>query len=260
MVINNFYLIYSALFGACIGSFLNVCILRIPRKVSIVFPPSACPKCNYKLKWYDNIPVLSYISLLGKCRNCREKISVQYPVVEIISGFFGYLCVLLFSISFQAFFVFIFASALIVISFIDLEHKIIPDIISLPGIPIFFILALFLKEQPVIDLILGILTGGGFLYLIAFSYKLFTGKDGMGGGDVKLLAMIGGFIGYKGVFFTIFASSFIGTIIGVTIIALKGKDMKYAVPFGPFLSLGALLYIFAGDFLINLYFSKILGL
>lgn len=260
MVINNFYLIYSALFGACIGSFLNVCILRIPRKVSIVFPPSACPKCNYKLKWYDNIPVLSYISLLGKCRKCREKISVQYPVVEIISGFFGYLCVLLFSISFQAFFVFIFASALIVISFIDLEHKIIPDIISLPGIPIFFILALFLKEQPVIDLILGILTGGGFLYLIAFSYKLFTGKDGMGGGDVKLLSMIGGFIGYKGVFFTIFASSFIGTIIGVTIIALKGKDMKYAVPFGPFLSLGALLYIFAGDFIINLYFSKILGL
>lgn len=255
MLTQNFILICSAIFGACIGSFLNVCILRIPKEISIVFPPSTCPKCNYQIKWYDNIPVLSYIFLRGRCRSCKNKISIQYPVVEAITAFFGFYSILFFSFSINALVVFFFLCILIIISFIDLEHKIIPNILSIPGIPIFFILSYFTFNFHILDLILGVLIGGGSLFLVAFLYKAVTGKDGMGFGDVKLLAMIGAFIGFKGVFFTIFASSLIGTITGLLLIALKGKNMTYALPFGPFLTIGAIIYLFHGNFLIDLYFN-----
>jgi leader peptidase (prepilin peptidase)/N-methyltransferase len=257
MVPENFILIASFIFGSCIGSFLNVCILRIPGNISIVFPPSQCPKCENKIKWYDNIPVLSYIILMGKCRFCKTKISIQYPIVEILAGFFAFYSVFSFSLSLKALFVFIFICALIVISFIDLEHKIIPDIISLPGIIIFFAAALVIGEIPFFDLVLGVLTGGGTLYLIAVLYYFASKKEGMGGGDIKLLAMIGAFTGYKGVFFTIFASSLTGTLVGIIAMIIKGKDMKYAVPFGPFLSLGAVIYIFFGKTLVFYYLSFI---
>jgi len=167
--------------------------------------------------------------------------------------------VFIFSLTIKSLFVFVFICVLVVVSVIDLHHKIIPDIISLPGIPVFFILALIINEIKILDLILGVLIGGGILYLIAFLYYLFTKKEGMGGGDIKLLAMIGGFIGYKGVLFTIFASSLIGTTIGLLLIMVKGRDMKYAIPFGPFLSLGALIYIFFGDYLIFQYINFIRG-
>ncbi|MCB9480682.1 MAG: prepilin peptidase [Desulfobacteraceae bacterium] len=255
----NFILLASSIFGSCIGSFLNVCILRIPRDISIAFPPSSCTNCKEPIKWYDNIPVLSYIFLLGRCRNCKTKISIQYPLVELFTGLTAFYTVFSFSLTLKAFFVFIFACVLIVISIIDLHHQIIPDIISLPGIPFFFILALILNEIELTDLVLGILLGGGILYLIAFLYYFLAKKEGMGGGDIKLLAMIGGFIGYKGVFFTIFVSSVLGTVIGIFLILLKGRDMKYAVPFGPFLSLGALIYIYFGDLIIFHYINFIRG-
>ncbi|MDY0361848.1 MAG: prepilin peptidase [Desulforegulaceae bacterium] len=255
----NFILFASFIFGSCIGSFLNVCILRIPNDISIAFPPSACTKCNEPIKWYDNIPVLSYIFLMGKCRNCKTKISIQYPLVELFTGFMAFYTVLSFSLTIKTVFVFIFACVLIVISVIDLHHQIIPDIISLPGIPVFFVLAIILKEINFLDLVLGILLGGGILYLIAFLYYFFTKKEGMGGGDIKLLAMIGAFIGYKGIFFTIFFSSVLGTIIGIILIIIKGRNMKYALPFGPFLSLGALIYIYFGDFIIYHYINFIRG-
>jgi len=255
----NFILFASYIFGSCIGSFLNVCILRIPRDISIAFPPSACTNCNEPIKWYDNIPVFSYIFLLGRCRNCKTKISIQHPLVELFTGFMAFYTVWSFSLSLKALFIFIFICILIVISIIDLHHQIIPDIISLPGIPVFFIFALILNEIELFDLILGIIVGGGILYLIAFLYFFLTKKEGMGGGDIKLLAMIGSFIGYKGVFFTIFVSSVLGTIIGILLILLKGRDMKYAVPFGPFLSLGALIYIYFGNFIIFHYINFIRG-
>lgn len=258
MLIDNFTLFYSAVLGACIGSFLNVCILRIPEKISIVFPPSSCPKCNYNLKWYDNIPILSFVMLKGKCRNCKTKISFQYPLVEIIASLFAILSVYYFSFSLKALAVFIFAAVLLVISFIDLKHKIIPDVISLPGIPFFLTLGYFVCKIPFLELILGIIIGGGSLYLIAFLYYLLTKKDGMGGGDIKLLAMIGAFLGYKGVFFTIFASSIIGTTIGIIYMLISKKDMKFAVPFGPFLSMGSVIYIFLGDIIISFYINNII--
>ena len=259
MITNNFILISSAIFGACIGSFLNVCILRIPNDISIVFPPSSCPECQEPIKWYDNIPLFSYLILLGKCRNCKTKISFQYFLVELISAFFAFYSVLKFSLTLKAFFVFVFISALIVISFIDLKHKIIPDVISLPGIPFFLTASFFSMDINITDLFMGVLIGGGCLYLIAFFYKLATGKDGMGGGDIKLLAMIGAFTGYKGVFFTIFAASMMGTVIGFMVIMIKGKNMKYAVPFGPFLSAGALIFVFWGNAIINIYLNLLIN-
>lgn len=255
----NLILFASFIFGTCIGSFLNVCILRIPNDISIAFPPSSCTKCKEPIKWYDNIPVISYIFLLGRCRNCGTKISIQYPLVELFTGFISVYTVFSFSLTLKSLFVFIFVCSLIVISVIDLYHQIIPDIITLPGIPVFFVLALILNELNFVDLLLGIAVGGGILYLIAFIYYFLTKKEGMGGGDIKLLAMTGAFIGYKGVFFTIFASSLTGTIIGIFLIILKGRNMKFAIPFGPFLSLGALIYIYFGDFIIHHYINFITG-
>lgn len=259
MYSSNFILFASFIFGSCIGSFLNVCILRIPNDISIAFPPSSCTNCDTPIKWYDNIPVLSYIFLLGRCRKCKEKISLQYPIVELFTGFMAFYTVFSFSLTLKSLFIFVFVCVLTVISVIDLHHKIIPDVISLPGIPVFLVLALLINETSFTDLVLGILAGGGILYLIAFGYYLLTKKEGMGGGDIKLLAMIGAFTGFKGVFFTIFSSSLIGTAAGIFLMILKGRNMKYAIPFGPFLSLGALIYIYFGDIIIFHYINFIRG-
>ncbi|PIE75105.1 MAG: prepilin peptidase [Deltaproteobacteria bacterium] len=251
--------IAAGIYGACIGSFMNVCIARIPEKMSIVSPRSYCPSCGSQIKWYDNIPVISYLILSGKCRQCNKKISIQYPAVEIMTAFFSVYSISSFSFTLKALAVFIFVSVLIVISFIDLEHKIIPDIISLPGIPLFFAAGFFIMGWNLKNLVLGVLVGGGSLYLVALIYYLITKKEGMGGGDIKLLAMIGAFIGYKGVFFTVFASSLTGTLAGIAFMLLKEKNFKYAIPFGPFLSLGAVIYIFLGKYLINVYMNLIIN-
>lgn len=241
-------------FGACIGSFLNVCIWRLPESQSIVSPPSKCPNCNKPIRFYDNIPIISYIWLWGKCRACRKPISIRYPLVEIITGLFACITAIKFGISYEALIYFIFIAALIVTTFIDIDHQIIPDIISLPGIAIGLLFSIVFESLHYKDSLIGILIGGGSLFLIAWGYHFFTGKDGMGGGDIKLLAMIGAFIGWKGVFFTIFVSSATGSIIGIMLMLIKQKDLKLAVPFGPFLAIGAILYIFFGPELLSWYF------
>lgn len=248
--------IIIALLGAAIGSFLNVCIRRIPAGESLVFPASHCPKCNYPIKFYDNIPILSYLALRGRCRNCREGISLQYPLVELLTAIIALLLFWKFGLTWKFLFSFIFTCALIVITFVDFERQIIPDIITLPGIPIFFFTAVLAMEIPWRDALLGVLIGGGILYAIAFSYELIAKREGMGGGDIKLLAMLGAFFGWKSLFFILLVSSFLGAIVGISVILIKGKDMKYAVPFGPFLSLAALAYIFWGDEFIRLLFIR----
>lgn len=242
------------IFGACIGSFLNVCIWRLPESQSIVTPASKCPSCDMPIRFYDNIPIISYIWLWGKCRSCQEPITIRYPLVEIITGLFACATAIKFGLSYEALSYFIFIAALIVTTFIDIDHQIIPDIISLPGIPIGLLLSISLGLLHYKDAILGLLIGGGSLFLIAWGYHLFTGKDGMGGGDIKLLAMIGAFIGWKGVLFTIFVSSATGSIIGIMLMLIKQKDFKLAVPFGPFLAIGAILYIFFGPELLSWYY------
>ncbi len=233
--------------GAAIGSFLNVCIRRIPAGESLALPPSHCPQCLRPIRFYDNIPLLSYLVLRGKCRDCGQRISPQYPAVELLTALMALFLFWKFGLALSFLAAFVFACFLIIITFIDLVHQIIPDVLTLPGIPLFLLLSVFVMEVPLRDAALGILIGGGILYAIAFGYELIAKREGMGGGDIKLLAMLGAFCGWKSLFFILFVSSFLGALVGITVMLLKGKDMKYAIPFGPFLSLGALLYLFFGE-------------
>ena len=248
-----FFIAFSFLIGISIGSFLNVCIARIPEKKSIVSPPSNCPKCGSGIKFYDNIPLLSYLFLLGKCRNCKTHISLRYPLVELLTGIFSVLLMFYYGPSVSYLVYFCLVAALITITFIDLDHRIIPDVISLPAIPVGFLASFLLVQLTWLDSLIGILVGGGSLLLVAVVYEKLTGHEGMGGGDIKLLAMLGAFLGWEGVLFTIMASSLLGTVIGGGAMLISGKGRRFAIPFGPFLSLGAVLYILWGDVLIDWY-------
>jgi len=248
--------IIITLLGAVVGSFLNVCIRRIPAGESLVFPASHCPKCNHSIRFYDNIPIISFLLLRGRCRNCRESISLQYPLVELLTAIMALLLFWKFGLTLKFLFSFLFACILIIITFIDLEHQIIPDVLTLPGIPVFFLAAVLAMGVSPLEAVLGVLIGGGILYAIAFGYELITKREGMGGGDIKLLAMLGAFFGWKSLFFILLVSSFLGAIVGISVMLIKGKDMKYAVPFGPFLSLAALACIFWGDEFIRLLFIR----
>ena len=244
------------IFGALIGSFLNVCIYRIPLGRSIVYPGSFCPLCRKKIPWYLNIPIISFVLLKGKCRFCTCPISLRYPFVEALTGFLAAALVFKFSLSLEAVFWFVFIAFLVIISFIDLDHQIIPDILSLPGTALFASSFYFVPEMKLIDSITGILAGGGLLYGVAVLYYAIRKHDGMGGGDIKLLAMIGAAAGVKGVLFTVFTGSVLGTIAGAAVMT-AGKNINYRlkIPFGPFLSCGAVLYIFQGPELIQWYFG-----
>jgi leader peptidase (prepilin peptidase)/N-methyltransferase len=238
---------FAFIFGAAIGSFLNVCIFRLPVETSIVKPRSQCPYCQHPIRNCDNIPLISFIILRGKCRDCSGKISWRYPLVELVTAALALLLFLKFGLTLKFLIFFIFTAVLIVITFIDLDHQIIPDLITLPGIPIFFLAAIFLVKIPWMEALIGLLIGGGVLFAIAFVYELLTKREGMGGGDIKLLAMIGGFLGWKSLIFVLLFSSFSGAIVGLTAMIIKKQDMKYAVPFGPFLSAAAVAYLFLGD-------------
>jgi leader peptidase (prepilin peptidase)/N-methyltransferase len=255
----TFLLIYVFGIGLCIGSFLNVCIHRLPQGASIVSPPSACPGCGARIRWYDNLPVISYALLRGRCRNCRAVISIRYPLVELLTGFFAVVVAIRFGWMWPSLIYFGFITALLVVTFIDLDHRIIPDVISLPGIPLGFAASFVLPAITWTSSLYGIMLGGGSLLAIAWCYRLVTGKDGMGGGDIKLLAMIGAFLGWKGVVFTILASSLIGTIVGLVVMIKAGKNMKLAIPFGPFLAIGAVLHLFFGATIIQWYIYGVLG-
>ena len=260
---SNLITLFSFLFGLIIGSFLNVCIHRIPLKESLIHPSSVCPKCEKKIRFYDNIPLISYIILLGKCRYCRQPISPRYPIVETITGLLSLALFVRYGLSLQYFLFFLFVASLITISFIDLQHKIIPDVISLPGILLGLAIS-FLKSfdlvrlnhfPPWTDSLIGIIAGGGFLYLVAIAFERLTGREGMGGGDIKLLAMLGAWMGWRALPFIILISSLTGTLIGGGSLLLAGKGYRVKIPFGPFLALGALIYFFFGYELVTWYFK-----
>lgn len=250
---------YAFVFGAVVGSFLNVCIFRIPEGLSIVRPGSRCPKCKTPIPFYQNIPIVSWILLSGKCRHCSQSISFRYPAIETLTGAVATALMWRFGLQPVTLVLFLFAAALIVVSFIDLDHRIIPDVVSLPGIVTGFCLSALLPTIGWKASAMGILIGGGSLYAVGFVYALLRGVEGMGGGDIKLLAMIGAFIGWQGVLFTIFIASFSGTLAGAGSILLGGGGMKAKIPFGPFLSFGALLYVFCGPAMIQLYLHWVTG-
>ncbi|MEE8136952.1 MAG: prepilin peptidase [Thermodesulfobacteriota bacterium] len=268
--------ILSFILGSIIGSFLNVCIYRLPREESIVYPGSHCTSCKKSISFYHNIPILSYIFLGGRCSHCNSKISFSYPLVEILSGLLFVATLWKFGMILDTLFYLLFISGLIVITFVDLKHMIIPNVITYPGILVgilynalttnwqnslelvsnfsfgfqnFFEL---LNEVPILDSLFGVILGGGILLLIAYTYEIIRKRQGMGMGDVKLLALIGAFLGWQGVFFVIFLSSILGSIVGLSIIITRKGDLKYALSFGPFLSIAAIIYIFTGGFKILL--------
>jgi leader peptidase (prepilin peptidase)/N-methyltransferase len=243
----------SIIFGAIIGSFLNVCIYRLPKGESIIFPGSHCPHCQRSIPFYDNIPLVSYLLLRGKCRYCKSPISLQYPLVEGVTAFSSFLLFSRFWISWSYFFYFLFIASLIVITVIDLYHQIIPDVISLPGIAVGLVASFILPQLTFLNSLIGVLLGGGSLFLVATFYQWLFKREGLGGGDVKLLAMIGAFLGWRAVILTILLGSLIGSIIGIIMMMVKGKDLKYAIPFGPFLSLGAAVSLFCGQTIITWY-------
>ncbi len=245
--------IYSALFGLALGSFVNVCIYRIPLKKSIVFPPSSCPKCGNKIKFYDNIPLISYIILLGKCRHCRTPLAWHYPFVEVVVGLLSVAIFIRYGLDYQYFLYLVFVASLVAISIIDLQHQIIPDVISLPGIVAGLAVALLPGGVTWLDSLIGIFAGGGSLYLVAVVYEKLTGKEGMGGGDIKLLAMIGAWMGWQYLHFVVLLSSFAGVMVGVPLLLLAGKGLRVRIPFGPFLASGALLCFFFGNEIMNWY-------
>jgi len=244
---------YSVLLGLALGSFLNVCIYRIPIKKSIINPRSGCPHCEEKIKFYDNIPLVSYLILLGKCRYCRHPISWHYPAVEALTGLLSLALFMRYGFSYQYLLLLLFTASLVAISFIDLHHQIIPDVLSLPGILVGFAASLILAHLSWLDSAIGIIAGGGSLYLVAVIYQRLTGKEGMGGGDVKLLAMIGAWMGWRSLPLIVLMSSLTGAIIGSLFLLLAGKGFRARIPFGPFLSLGALLHLFLGPQLTHWY-------
>jgi leader peptidase (prepilin peptidase) / N-methyltransferase len=253
------------IFGAAVGSFLNVCIARIPNGESIVHPPSHCPKCKALIPVYCNIPLLSYLLLRGRCGSCSASISPRYLFIELLMACLAVALYYQFGFSLAFLVSFIFVAALIVISFIDLDVRIVPDVISLPGIIaglLFSVVARYLINDPFelipspLSALIGVLVGGGFLLALAWAYEAFTGVEGMGGGDIKLLAMIGAFLGWTSIPFTLFFASLSGSVIGLGFMIGKGVGRRFALPFAPFLCLGALLYLFFGNELMEFYFPR----
>jgi len=235
----------SFIFGTLIGSFLNVVILRLPRPgFSVVFPASHCPLCKAPLSWYENIPIISYLILRGRCGHCKVSISFQYPTVEFLTGIMAAACMAAFGITPAALGYFVFSAALITIIWIDIHHQIIPDIISLPGIVFGFGLSFLSPLVSWQDSLIGLLAGGGIFYAISMTYYLLRKQEGLGGGDIKLLAMLGAFLGWQALFFIIFSSSITGSIGGLIAMRSQKKGGSTRIPFGPFLAVSGLAYLF----------------
>lgn len=254
-----FPLLISGAIGAVVGSFLNVCIYRLPRHESVAWPGSHCPTCSRAIAWYDNVPILSYVVLKGRCRQCGVRIPLQYPLVEALNSL-GYMGVLLFfGLTWSTVVYGVLYSALLVVAGTDLSHKIIPNVITFPGIVLGLISAGTILPLGLINGIIGLLVGGGILWLLAWASPYLFGKEGMGGGDIKLLAMIGAFLGWKPAVMTIMLGSFLGSVVGITLIASHVIRREDYIPFGPFLVCGALVSLFFGQSLLDWYQGLLAG-
>jgi leader peptidase (prepilin peptidase)/N-methyltransferase len=261
------------IFGSIVGSFLNVCIYRMPQGKSVVWPGSHCPNCEKKIPWYDNIPFLSYLLLRGRCRFCKKQISIRYLLVELLTALAFVLLFNRYGLTYDFFVYIVFVSSLIIATFVDIKHRIIPDEVSVGGIILGFLLTAIkgfnlgpvsYDMRPIFNSFLGIILGGGIIYLTGVLFDLVYFKllkkppiqgetESMGGGDVKLLAMIGAFLGWKIAILTFFLAPFFGAIIGIINVVVK-KD--HTIPYGPFLSLAAFLSLFWADKIIRLIFVQ----
>jgi leader peptidase (prepilin peptidase)/N-methyltransferase len=266
--------LFFVILGLIVGSFLNVCIARIPRQESIVFPNSHCPHCRKPIKVYDNIPLLSYLLLFGKCRSCGQRISWQYPVVEVLTALTFWATFVLLGVNLKAVILLIFFSSVVILIFIDLNHRILPDVITLPGVLFGLLFSLLTPVQDstaefvlrtfgletshaifisFLNSFLGALICGGFLWLVAEIYFRVRKIEGLGFGDIKLMGMVGAFLGMKLALLTIMLGSMMGAIIGLLFIKLCGKDTRYELPFGSFLGIAAIISALWGHELISNY-------
>ncbi len=248
--------VLSVLFGLIVGSFANVCIHRLPKNESVVSPASHCPSCGRPIRFWDNIPLISYLVLRGRCRACGVPISPRYPAVEALNGFLYLLAALRFGGTPATFFYFIFITAMVVITFIDYDFQIIPDEITLPGIPIGLLAGWLILPDPFYRLaglgLTGSLIGAATGFLLYYSIA-FLSRGGMGGGDIKMMAMVGAVLGWKGVLLTTFLASLTGSAAGLYLVVFKGKGRKSRVPFGPFLAAGAVVSLLTGQDVIFWY-------
>jgi leader peptidase (prepilin peptidase)/N-methyltransferase len=247
--------LYAVLLGLCLGSFANVCIYRIPQNKSIVHPGSSCPHCGVKLRFFDNIPLISYLLLKGRCRACSASISMRYPLVEVLTALLSLALFVRFGFGIQYVQFMLFAGTLLILSFIDFDHKILPDVLTLPGILVGWLASFLPGGISWVDSLIGLMAGGGSLYLVAFTYERITGREGLGGGDIKLLAMIGAWMGWVSLPLIVLMSSLSGAVIGSIFILSGGKGARTQIPFGPFLSVGALFYLFWGREITYWYFN-----
>jgi leader peptidase (prepilin peptidase) / N-methyltransferase len=243
--------------GLIWGSFFNVCILRIPVEETVLFDRSRCPKCKALIPWYLNIPLLSYLFLRGKCVTCKAPISIQYPLVELFTALMYIALYLHFGLTLSCLAYAVFVSLLIIISVIDLHHRIIPDVLSLPGAAVGLVLAPLLAERSFFSSCLGLLIGGGAFLAVAWLYEKVTKREGLGGGDIKLLGMIGAWLGIGSILPVIVISSAMGSVVGIAIMYLGKKDLKAEIPFGPFLAVAALIHLFFEQRILTLLFPQL---
>jgi leader peptidase (prepilin peptidase)/N-methyltransferase len=244
-------------FGAIIGSFLTVCIYRLPREQSVITPRSACPECGRTIRWYDNVPVLSFMLLGGRCRNCRASIPYRYPLVELVNGV-GYVAILWgFGWGWPTLVYGLFFSALLTVTLIDLDHLMIPDVITLPGIVLGVVCSWWVLPVGLLNSLIGVIVGGGVLLAMAWISPFLFGKEGLGGGDIKLLAMVGAFLGWQLALTTLMIASILGALVGVGLLSVSAMKRGQYLPFGPFLSLGAVLSLLFGHEILMWYLGVI---
>lgn len=252
---DGFIVAAALVFGLVVGSFMNVLIYRLPRGKPIVLDRSRCPECDSQISWYDNVPLVSYLLLRGRCRHCGFKIPKTYPLVETLSAVTAVVIVHVFGLSLKAIWLYVFVGVLIVITFIDWHHRIIPDVLSLGGVVFGWVGSLVCLDLTLIESLLGTLVGGTLLLVIAVLYKAIRKMDGMGGGDVKLMAMIGAFLGWQMIFPVLFVASLFGSIYGVYLLK-RGGTSTSAVAFGSFLAPSATFVLVFGTELLQLYLGR----
>jgi leader peptidase (prepilin peptidase) / N-methyltransferase len=249
---NALVVVFLAAFGLAVGSFLNVCIYRLPRRESLSFPASHCTSCQRPLDWFENIPVFGWLALRGRCRTCRAEISPIYPVVEAITAAVFVAGYLIYGLTPLLAVRVLFACAMLVLFAIDLRHRVLPNAITLPGVVAGFLFSIILPPGWLSSLI-GLLAGGGILFAIGEAYYRLRGVEGLGMGDVKMLAMIGAFLGWQLMILTLIMASFAGSIIGIALVLTRRGGMQYALPFGTFLAVGAVLAAVAGEPIVRWY-------
>ncbi len=244
---------YAGLVGLVVGSFMNVIIYRLPRKESTIRPRSRCPACGEPIRALDNIPVVSWLALGGKCRHCKTAISARYPLIEALTGSLFAACVARFGFSTQALAATVFCCLMVVLAAIDLEHFLLPDRLTLPGIAVGLALQPWLPGATLLDAVIGALCGAGALILLINVWFWLRDEESMGLGDVNMLAMIGAFLGWKGVAATLLFASLTGAVAGLALMVARGLTLKSKLPFGFFLAIGGLVSMFAGDALFDWY-------